>query len=68
MTKGGDPGHAGPPRGSPERACYRCGAEEDLVADENVEGIWICRPCLARVEVQNELIRRGLEDEPDAEL
>jgi late competence protein required for DNA uptake (superfamily II DNA/RNA helicase) len=68
VTKGGDPGRVGPSRGTPERACYRCGAEEDLVADENVEGVWICRACLARVEVQNELIRRGLEDEPDAEL
>jgi hypothetical protein len=51
-----------------ERACYRCGAEEELVADEHVEGFWICRPCLERVEAQNELIRRGLEEEPDVEM
>lgn len=52
-----------------ERACYRCGSDEEpLVADEHVEGFWICRSCLARVEAQNELIRKGLEEEPDVEM
>lgn len=48
--------------------CCRCGSREDLVPDEHVEGVSICRRCLARVEAQNELIRRGLEEEPDVEL
>jgi len=51
-----------------ERACCRCGAEEELVEDEHVEDLWICRPCLDRVEAQNELIRRGIEEEPDVEM
>jgi len=38
------------------------------VRDEHVEDVWICRPCLARVEAQNELIRRGFEEEPDVEM
>lgn len=50
-----------------DRACYRCGAEADLVADENTEGLWTCRSCLERVAAQNELIRRGIEEEPDVE-
>jgi hypothetical protein len=67
VTKSGNRGDPSPPEPH-DHACYRCGAEEDLVADENVEGVWICRSCLARVEAQNELIRRGLEEEPDVEL
>jgi len=51
-----------------EQACYLCGAEEDLVPDEHVEGLWICGPCLERVAAQNELIRRGIEEEPDVEM
>ena len=51
-----------------ERACYRCGALDDLAPDENVDDVWICRPCLARVESQNEAIRRGMEEEPDVEM
>lgn len=51
-----------------DRACYRCGSTEDLVADEHVEGLWTCRDCLARVAAQNELIREGLEEEPDVEV
>ena len=48
--------------------CCRCGRREDLVADEVVEGLYTCRPCLKRVADQNERIREGLEDEPEAEL
>lgn len=51
-----------------EHACTLCGAEEDLVPDENVDGLWICRPCLERAAAQNELIRRGIEEEPDVEM
>ena len=65
MTKGS---HGDQAESVEERACYRCGAEEELVPDENVDGVWICRACLARVEAQNELIRGGLEAEPDVEL
>lgn len=48
--------------------CCRCGRRDDLVADEVVEGLYTCRPCLERVATQNERIREGLEDEPEAEL
>ena len=48
--------------------CCRCGAREDLVADANVPGLYTCRVCLERVASQNERIREGLEDEPEAEL
>ncbi|MBW3660740.1 MAG: hypothetical protein KY397_03800 [Gemmatimonadetes bacterium] len=48
-----------------DAACYRCGSEEDLVEDGTFEGLLICRPCLERVEAQNEMIERGLEDEPE---
>ena len=51
-----------------DRACYRCGALDELVPDENVDEVWICRPCLARVEAQNEAIRSGMEEEPDVEM
>ena len=55
---------------SPELAgeCCLCGAREDLVEDANVPGVFACRPCLDRVAAQNERIRQGLEEEPDAEL
>jgi hypothetical protein len=53
--------------GSPAECC-RCGRREDLVADELVEGLYTCRACLERVAMQNERIREGLEDEPEAEL
>lgn len=45
--------------------CYRCGSEEELVEDPIFEGLMICRRCLERVEAQNEMIERGLEDEPE---
>lgn len=45
--------------------CYRCGAEESLVEDPVFEGLYVCRSCLDRVEAQNEMIARGLEDEPE---
>lgn len=48
--------------------CCRCGAGEGLVEDANVPGLYTCRACLARVATQNERIREGLEDEPEAEL
>lgn len=48
--------------------CCLCGAREDLAADEHVEGLFTCRRCLERVAAQNERIREGLEDEPEAEL
>jgi hypothetical protein len=48
--------------------CCLCGRREDLVADENVEGVFTCRECLERVATQNERIREGLEDEPEAEM
>jgi hypothetical protein len=48
--------------------CCLCGAHEDLVEDEHVDGLFTCRPCLERVASQNERIREGLEDEPDAEM
>lgn len=47
--------------------CYRCGAEEDLVEDSRLVGLHVCRSCLERVERQNEMIRRGLEEEPGVE-
>lgn len=50
-----------------DEACVRCGAEQDLVEDENMPGLWFCRGCLERVERQNRAIRRGLEQEPDVE-
>lgn len=50
-----------------DRECYRCGAERDLVEDERVPGLHVCRPCLERVQRQNEMIERGLEDEPRVE-
>jgi len=55
-----------PPDDRPE--CCLCGARGDLVADEHVEGLFTCRRCLERVAAQNERIRKGLEDEPEAEL
>lgn len=56
---------------SAERArpeCCVCGRRDDLVADENVPDLFTCRTCLERVAVQNERIREGLEDEPEAEM
>ena len=50
-----------------DEACYRCGAEEDLVEDPRVAGLHVCRACLERVERQNEMIERGLEEEPGVE-
>ena len=48
--------------------CCVCGRRDDLVADENVADLFTCRTCLERVAVQNERIREGLEDEPEAEM
>lgn len=48
-----------------DAACYRCDAEEDLVEDPVFDGLYVCRACLDRVEAQNEMIARGLEDEPE---
>ena len=48
--------------------CSLCGAREELIADEHIEGLFTCRRCLERVANQNERIREGLEDEPEAEL
>ncbi len=48
--------------------CCICGRRDDLVADENVPGLFTCRTCLERVAVQNERIREGLEDEPEVEM
>lgn len=48
--------------------CCLCGALVDLVADEHIEGLFTCYRCLERVAAQNERIREGLEDEPEAEL
>lgn len=53
---------------APPVECCLCGRREDLVEDENVGGLYTCRSCLERVESQNERIREGLEDEPEAEL
>ena len=50
------------------RECCLCGRRDDLVADENVPGLFTCRACLERVADQNERIREGLEDEPEAEM
>lgn len=50
-----------------DESCVRCGSEDDLVEDENMPGLYVCRECLERVERQNEAIRRGLEEEPDVE-
>lgn len=50
-----------------EEACVRCGAEEDLVEDENAPGLHLCRACLARVEAQNRMIDEGWEEEPEVE-
>lgn len=57
------------PAGPPvfDRECYRCGADDDLVEDPRVEGLHVCRACLERVERQNEMIARGLEEEPGVE-
>jgi hypothetical protein len=48
--------------------CCRCGARQDLVEDANVPGCTPAASCLDRVASQNERIREGLEDEPEAEL
>lgn len=48
--------------------CCRCGTRETLVEDGNLPGLFTCRACLERVASQNERIREGLEDEPEAEL
>lgn len=48
--------------------CCRCGARDDLVEDEHIDGLHACRACLERVASQNERIREGLEDEPQAEM
>ena len=53
-------------RADPE--CCVCGGRNDLVADENVPDLFTCRTCLERVADQNERIREGLEDEPEAEM
>lgn len=45
--------------------CYRCGARRELVEDPVFDGLFVCGPCLERVEAQNEMIDRGLEDEPE---
>ena len=54
--------------GSAPRECCLCGRREELVADDNVPDLFTCRACLERVAAQNERIREGLEDEPEAEL
>lgn len=48
-----------------DEACVRCGSEVELVEDERVPGLHLCRRCLDRVAAQNEMIARGLEDEPE---
>jgi hypothetical protein len=53
---------------TPSAECCRCGAREELVEDANVPGLFTCRGCLERVASQNERIREGLDDEPEAEL
>jgi hypothetical protein len=52
----------------PAPECCLCGSRDDLLADENVPDLYTCRACLARVAAQNERIREGLEDEPEAEM
>lgn len=48
--------------------CCLCGAREALVEDANIAGLFTCRACIERVAAQNDRIREGLEDEPEAEL
>lgn len=48
-----------------DEECYRCGSEDEIVEDPVFEGLYVCRSCLDRVRSQNEMIARGLEDEPE---
>lgn len=43
--------------------CVYCGSTEDLVADEHLEELWYCRPCLKRRDEHQEIIDHGFEDE-----
>lgn len=52
-----------------DQECYRCGAMEsaELIEDEQYVGLFICRSCLDKVKTHNEMIDRGLEEEPNVE-
>jgi ribosomal protein L37AE/L43A len=43
--------------------CAKCGETEYLVADPNMEGIWICRACLERDLRHQAVIDHGFDDE-----
>jgi len=43
--------------------CVFCGAEKDLVADEEMEEVWYCTDCLKKRDEHQEVIDYGFEDE-----
>ncbi len=55
-------------RADEHRACVYCSATDDLVADEHIEELWYCRPCLARRDEHRDIIARGCDaDDPSYE-
>jgi len=48
--------------------CVYCGASVDLVADEHIEALWYCRPCLTRRLEHQFLVEEGCDsDDPSHE-
>ncbi len=44
-------------------SCVYCGAEDDLTADEHLEEVWYCKPCLGRRDSHQKIIDHGFDDE-----
>ena len=47
----------------PPPHCAKCWETENLVADPNMDGIWICRACLERDRRHQAVIDHGFDDE-----
>ena len=49
-----------------DRSCVYCGSEEELNADPNLEGIWVCQSCLDKRKAHQSAIDYGYDDEEPA--
>jgi hypothetical protein len=47
--------------------CNYCGGEEDLKEDPVAPGLLVCKDCRERFALQEEMIRLGLEIQPEIE-
>lgn len=49
------------------KECNYCGGQDDLQEDPTSPGLLICKACRERFALQEEMIRLGLEIQPEIE-